>query len=107
MAIFRFTVNRSFLVNRQHPITVPRSQVPYRALEAEGLSHDHIKVIFPQAEQFEGKLYYGEAGFGEYYQLQLCGENRTLPCYIQRDDQLLVALLKDDARSYAVLKYCG
>ena len=48
MAVFRFIVNQSFLGNQGHPITVPKSQVPYKALEAEGLSQKNVTIIFPR-----------------------------------------------------------
>ena len=105
MAVFRFTMNQSFLGNQGHPITVPKSQVPYKALEAEGLSQKNVTIIFPRGERFEGQLYHGEAGFGEYYQLQVRGVDRTVPSYIKLHDRLLVALFKGGARSYAVLEY--
>ena len=105
MAVFRFTVGKAFLEYEWHPITVPRSQVPYRALEAEVLSK-RITMIFPRGERLEGQLHYGpHSGFGEYYQLQVRGVDHTVPSYIKLYDQLLVALFKSGARSYAVLEY--
>jgi len=104
MAVFRFTVNKSFLEYNWHPITVPKSQVPYRALEAEGLSQ-RITIIFPRGERLEGQLHYGpHSGFGEYYQLQVRGADRTVPSYIKLHDRLLVVLFKGGARSFAVLE---
>ena len=88
MAVFRFTVGKVFLENKGHPITVPKSQVPYRALEAEGLSQKNVTIIFPRGERFEGQLYHGEAGYGEYYQLQVRGDDRTLPRYINLHDRV-------------------
>jgi len=105
MAVFHFTLNRSFLGTKVHPITVPKSQVPYRAFEAEGLSAKDITIIFPRGEQFEGQMYHGDAGYGEYYQIRFCGENRTIPGYLKLDDQLLVTLHKVSGRNYAVLEY--
>jgi hypothetical protein len=105
MAVFRFTVNQSFLGTKGHPITVPKSQIPYKALEAEGLSEKSVTIIFPRGERSEGQLYHGKAGFGEYYQLQVRGEDRSLPRYIKLQDRLLVVLFKAGARSYAVLEY--
>ncbi len=106
MAAFYFTVNPSFLGEKGHPITVPRSQVPYRALESEGLNQKNVTIIFPRGERFKGQLYHGRSGWGKYYRLQMRGEDRTLPTYIKLHDRLLVALFKVGALSYAVLEYC-
>jgi|SRR6267143_1182557 len=105
MAVFRFTVGRAFLENQGRPITIPKSQVPYRALEAEGLSQKTVTIVFPRGERFEGQIYHGEAGYGEYYQLQMRGENRKLPKYIGLHDRLFVALSKVGGRTYATLEY--
>ena len=105
MAVFRFSVNQSFLGNTGHPITVPKGQVPYSSLKAEGLSEKNVTIIFPRGERREGQLYHGEAGYGEYFQLQVRGEDRTLPSYIKLQDRLLVVLFKAGSRSYAALEY--
>jgi hypothetical protein len=105
MAVFRFTVGRAFLKNKGHPITIPKSQVPYRALEAEGLSQRSVTIVFPRGERFEGQIYHGEAGYGEYYQLQMRGEKRTLPRYISLNDRLFVTLAEVGGRTYATLEY--
>ena len=105
MTVFRFTAGKAFLENKGHPITVPKSQVPYLALEAEGLSQKNVTIIFPRGERFEGQLYHGEAGYGEYYQLQVRGEDRTLPRYINLHDRLFVSLAKVGGRTYATLEY--
>ena len=105
MAVFRFTVRKAFLEYKGHPITVPKSQVPYRALEAEELSQKKVTIIFPRGERFEGQLYHGAAGYGEYYQLKVRGENRKLPAYIKLHDLLFVTLAKVGRRTYATLEY--
>lgn len=105
MAVFRFTIGRAFLEYKWHPITVPRSQVPYRALEAEGLGQ-RVTLICPRGERFEAQLHHGpHSGFGEYYQLQVRGADRKVPPYIKLQDRLIVALFKSGARTYAVLEY--
>jgi hypothetical protein len=105
MAVFRFTINQSFLRNAGHPITVPKGQVPCSSLEAEGLNEKNVTLILPRGERFEGQLYHGEAGYGEYYQLQVRGENRTLPAYLKLQDRLLVVIFKAGSHSYAALEY--
>lgn len=105
MAVFRFTVNQSFLGNSGHPITVPKGQVSCPSLKAEGLSEKNVTIIFPLGERREGQLYHGEAGYGEYYQLQVRGKDRTLPSYIKVQDRLLVVLFKAGSRTYAALEF--
>ena len=105
MAVFRFTAGKAFLENNGHPITVPKSQLPYRTLEAEGLCQKHVTIVFPRGERFEGQLYHGEAGYGEDYQLQVRGEDRKLPKYIKLHDSLFVTLAKVGERTYATLEY--
>jgi hypothetical protein len=106
MVAFQFTVGKAFLEYNWHRITVPKSQVPYRALEARGLSQKNVTIIFPRGERFEGQLHYGpNSGFGEYYQLQFRGDDRTLPAYIKCHDQLLITLQRVGTRTHAVLEY--
>jgi hypothetical protein len=94
MTVFHFIANSSFLQFAGHPITIPKSQVSYLALKAEGLNEKNVTIIFPQGERLEGQLYHGEAGWGEYYQIQVRGKNRSLPKYIKLRDGLLVVLFK-------------
>ncbi|MGE0358725.1 MAG: hypothetical protein AB7P08_17615 [Burkholderiales bacterium] len=105
MTVFPFRVGRAFLGAIGHPITVPKSHLPYGALQAEGLTQKNLTIICPRGERFEGQLYHGEAGYGEYYQIQFRGNDRTLPSYLKLDDRLFVGLLKVGASSYAVLEY--
>jgi len=105
MVVFSFKVNQSFLGETGHPLTVPKSQVPCPFLKAEGLSEKNVTIIFPRGERLEGQLYHGEAGYGEYYQLKVRGENRILPTYIKLQDHLLVVLFKAGSHSYAALEY--
>ena len=105
MAVFQFTVNKSFLNRSGHPITIPRSQLSYQALIALGLDHKHITVILPYGERFEAEIYHGDAGYGEYYQLRFSGANKALPHYLKRNDRLIVALVKAAGHSFAILEY--
>jgi hypothetical protein len=105
MATFQFTVNESFLEGSGHPITIPKSQLPYQQLGAVGLDHKHVIVVLPHGERFEAEIYYGEAGYGEYYQLRFTGDNRTLPGYLKLNEHLLIVLTKADAKSYAIVEY--
>ncbi len=57
MTVFPFEVGKAFLENIGHPITVPKSHLPYGALEAEGLAQKNITIICPRGERFEDQLY--------------------------------------------------
>lgn len=107
MAVFEFTANDSFLDGSGHPITIPKSQLPYSALTAASLDLNDITVILPHGERFEAAIYHGEAGFGEYYQLRFNGSNRTLPSYLKLGDHLIIVLTKAAARSYALVEFRG
>ena len=70
MIIFSFTINSSFLNESAHPITVPKSQVEYKAITAERFDLKNVAVVFPRGEKMTGYLYSGIAGYGSYYQLR-------------------------------------
>jgi hypothetical protein len=105
MASFEFTVNESFLEGSGHPITIPKSQLPYQALGVIGLDHKHVVVVLPHGERFEAEIYHGEAGYGEYYQLRFNGSDRDLPSYLKLNDRLIVFLAKAANNSFAILEY--
>ena len=105
MASFEFTVNKSFLGERSHPITIPRGQLSHKALLAIGLNHKHLIVVLPRGESYEAEIYHGESSYGEYYQMHFIGSDRTLPGYLELDDRLLVFLAKAAGKSYALLEY--
>jgi hypothetical protein len=78
MQTFRFILNRSFLAYPWHPITVPRTQVSYRALQNE-LGHVREgRLRFPDGSSVAVRLNRGFAGWGEYYQLKSQGESTWL-----------------------------
>ncbi|QSA99297.1 hypothetical protein [Methylococcus sp. EFPC2] len=105
MSTFEFAVNKSFLEGSGHPITIPKSQLPYSELPAASLDHRHVVVVLPRGERFEADIYHGQAGYGEYYQLRFNGKDRTLPSYLTLNGHLIVALLKVASQSYAILEY--
>lgn len=105
MASFEFTVNLAFLNYASHPITIPKSQLPYQTLGSIGLDHKHVTVILPQGERFEAKVYHGKAGHGEYYQFRFKGGHRILPGYLKLNVCLIVFLIKMASHSYAILEY--
>lgn len=69
MVEFTFRVNKSFQERRSHPITVPKGQVDYAAVEAEGLVGP-ATIVAPDGRRVPGKVYAGVAGYGPYYQVR-------------------------------------
>lgn len=67
---FTFVVNKSFRSMASRPITVPRRQVDYRKLNSDGHTCD-LAIVLPDGQKASGELYYGHAGFGEYYQIRM------------------------------------
>lgn len=105
MVLFWFFVNKSFLTKTTHPITVPRGQVDYKAIETAGLDQDRLIVVLPRGERFEAHLYSNVNNRGHYLQLQFHGNKRGLPRYLKLDDHLLVLLFRFGSKTYAVLEY--
>ncbi len=67
---FNFKINKSFLNNGNHPITVPREFYVY--MEMNGISKvNDATVIFPDGSTTEGYIYYAVAGYGPYYQIKI------------------------------------
>lgn len=71
MLQFYFTVNHSFISWPIHPITVPRGQVEYAHLKAEGLHGGVLTVLCPDGSSLSGNMYSAVAGFGPYYQIRM------------------------------------
>jgi hypothetical protein len=70
---FRFVLNNSFMSYPSHPITIPRSQVSYKALENELGQVREGRLRFPDGSSVGVRLNHSVAGFGEYYQLRTQG----------------------------------
>lgn len=105
MEIFEFAVNHSFLEGAGHPITIPKSQLPYQQLEAAGLDHKHVTAIFPRDERFAAEICHDDVTYGDHYQLRFSDSKRDLPSYLKLDDHLVVMLVKTAMQSYAVIEY--
>ena len=101
---FRFRINQSFLAYPGHPITVPKSEVDYDRLKIELLHQGEFVVIFPKGERTIAKMYFGDAGYGPYYQLRFRGENRDVPRYIKVGDDYFVVLVRMRRKNYAILE---
>ena len=74
MLAFAFATNKSFRTTSSRPITIPRSQVDYRRLEAMMSTRDVI-VVLPDGREVAGMVYRGKSGFGQYYQVRMRGSN--------------------------------
>ena len=104
MVIFQFTVNDSFLNVSNHPITVPKSHVDYKEVKSQKLEQGDLTVIYPKGERNIAHLYSGEAGYGDYYQIRTHGEDRTLPGYLIKGMQLLIAIFKFNGKNYVIIE---
>lgn len=74
MISFRFKVGNAFLNYLHRPITIPKSQVSYKDIEAEQLHSDNVRVICPNGERMAGGIIYATAGYGPYYQIKIEGK---------------------------------
>lgn len=102
MIEFQFSVNKSFLSGGSHPITVPRSQVDYAALEREGLVGE-ATVVAPTGTRMRGRVYSGTAGFGPYYQVKVDNASAEPIRRLRLGEQLLVQIQKVDGETVVTL----
>lgn len=105
MLTFHFRVNDSFLSYQNHPLTVPRSEVDYAAVASEGIDQGVLTVIFPHGERREARLYGGEAGYGDYYQIRFQGADRQIPSYLELNTDLIVILMRFRGCNYAIMEF--
>jgi hypothetical protein len=101
---FRFKINKSFLSESTHPITVPKSQVSYAQLTQEELHYGELTVIFPKGEHALAQMYCGEAGYGTYYQLRFHGGKKVIPTYLKHEDIVFIVLVRMRRINYAILE---
>lgn len=104
MVHFTFTINASFLKYSTRPITVPKSQVKYSQLVSEGVDKGDLTIIFPKGERVRGHMYYGKSGYGPYYQVRMY-TRQSLPGYLSKGDKLLVVILRDITKRYAIVEF--
>lgn len=67
---FRFTINMSFLKYGAHPITIPK-EVYYFLRIHKILPNQDMRITFPDGSTATGYIYYGRAGWGEFYQIKV------------------------------------
>ena len=104
MIAFRFNINRSFLKYSTHPITVPRGRVDYDDLVHEQLDKGDFVFVLPNGERLGAHMYLGQAGFGQYYQLRTYPD-QTVPGYLSVGNKVLVIVVKDGRKRYAIMEY--
>lgn len=105
MFTFTFRINRSFLTYRSHPITIPKSQVDYGVIAAEGLTPD-LLLVLPNGEKIDGQLYSGVAGYGPYYQIRTVTTTNgfgTLPI----GEIYQIQVMRRDTRTYVTMSPAG
>ena len=92
MISFDFKVNKSFLQNPSHPITIPKSSVDYKIIESmDVVSFDAI-IICPDSTKWKGKIYQGIAGYGPYYQIRMEGYAQDPLYKIEKNKNLLIQI---------------
>lgn len=102
MIEFFFKTNKSFIKYSNHPITIPRQ---YNSALVETVYGDSgkktipIKIIPPKGRDLDGEIYYGESGWGPYYQIKTIG---NYPGYylgnLKVGDDVLVTIKRSDSR---------
>jgi hypothetical protein len=76
MNTFFFRVNKSFLENTNHPITIPRannSRLVEEIYEGSGNKTISVYITPPQGRILYGEIYYGKNAWGHYYQIKVLG----------------------------------
>ena len=76
MNTFFFKVNKSFLENTNHPITIPRENnttLLENIYKGRGEKTIPVRIIPPNGRKLSGEIYYGVSGYGPYYQIKVLG----------------------------------
>ncbi len=92
---FKFRINKSFLNYPFHPITIPKSQIDYSKLKEEQHKLDNVQIILPNLENTNGYIYFGTAGYGDYYQIRFTNLKNAYKKYFQLNQQFLINLTTD------------
>ena len=102
MISFMFNVNRSFLDQNSHPITILKRL--HERLEENGLADtESITVVCPDRSRMEGHIYNGEAGYGPYYQISINGHPGDSLSQLAIGDSLGVEISRQGERVYVRL----
>jgi hypothetical protein len=78
--------------------------VSYAELKRAQLDSDDLLIIWPKGERSKGHMYYGQAGYGQYYQIRT-HSGESPPQYIAEGDEVLIILLNDQGSRYVVIEY--
>ena len=95
MVQFWFRVNSSFVSYSAHPITVPKTQVPYSMVQAGNFCRDAL-IVAPDGLHIPGHIYHGNAGYGEYYEIRTRASVRDSLFSLPLGLLLSVEILRDD-----------
>lgn len=96
MISFNFKVNKSFLQNSKHPITIPKSSVDYGIIENMDTMLSKAIIVCPDSTKLQGRVYSGRAGYGPYFQIQMQGDARDPLYKIEKGQNLLVQIQKTE-----------
>ena len=111
-ARFPFTINRSFIDQPSHPITIKKS-IRQRLRDlgvfdslTHPTNHVNIQIINLYNSVYDGKIYYGISGGGyPYYQITVINQNNDSFCNgLQIGQNVQVVIGKTDNQIYAILK---
>jgi hypothetical protein len=76
MISFFFKIGKAFLKYSNHPITIPRvhyTRLVDQIYESTGKKTTKVRIIPPNRKILNGKIYYGIAGYGPFYQIKVLG----------------------------------
>jgi hypothetical protein len=98
MVTFWFRINDSFLGYPSHPITIPKSQVPYGEVAELLLRAKEVWISIDASPPVHGRIYHGIAGWGEYYQIRCEDPLAVLDTGLGRRQLSRVGLFVADGR---------
>ncbi len=76
MIRFEFTINKSFLKYRNHPITIPSDY--NKELRTVGLTNKiNVSIVWPSGQTTEGYIFTSLAGPGRYPYYQICARGKV------------------------------
>lgn len=106
MITFWFRINDSFLGYPAHPITIPKSQVPYGDVADLLLTAREAWITIPGAPAIRAKVGHGIAGYGEYYQVRCLEPLLIRADQVSRGDLTQISLFIADGRLEIHLSRC-
>ena len=107
MISFTFKINKSFLQNPSHPITIPKSSVDYKIINAMDKALTDSVIVCPDSTKIKGRIYSGMAGYGPYFQIQMQGYSRDPLFQLEKKELLLVQIQNTDNKTIIFLTVKG